>query len=366
MKKLQFILFSGLFLLILALPAAWLLLTPDRSFSENENRYLEQTPAPEKQTVLSGSYQSELETWMADQFPGRDALMALGTAVKKTAGYRDIGGAYLGRDGCSMEMHLPEDFDHEKYLRNLGYLANAARQAGIPAKALLIPCAASVLTECLPAGARSYDAAAAYEEARAAQPDLELPDVTAALAARPELQRYYRTDHHWTAAGAKLAYDCLMGGNGAYAGTPERFCDDFRGTTYSKTLDLFAKPDTVELFPVADTVRVTADGEEIPLYDRTAAGRKDKYTVYLGGNHGLVTITGGCENGKTLLVLKDSFANCLAPLLTADYERVILVDLRYYPGSVRALLQTESVDELLFVYEMSNLASGSDFVKLLL
>jgi hypothetical protein len=86
----------------------------------------------------------------------------------------------------------------------------------------------------------------------------------------------------------------------------------------------------------------------------------------LGGNHGLVTITGGCRNGKTLLVLKDSFANSLAPLLTADYERVLLVDLRYYSGSVRRLLAAEQVDELLFVYEMSNLASGDDFVKLLL
>ena len=65
-------------------------------------------------------------------------------------------------------------------------------------------------------------------------------------------------------------------------------------------------------------------------------------------------------------MLKDSFANALAPLLTADYERVLMVDLRYYPGSVRRLLASDQIDELLFVYEMSNLASGDDFAKLLL
>ena len=43
-----------------------------------------------------------------------------------------------------------------------------------------------------------------------------------------------------------------------------------------------------------------------------------------------------------------------------------VVDLRYYPGSVRALVAQTEPDALLFVYEMSGLASGDDFVKLLL
>lgn len=364
MKK--YWIFSVLFLLTLTVPALWTLAKPDQVFSENENRYLVQRPDFSPEAMSAGAFQDQTETWLAEQFPGRDLLMGAGTLLKKAVGFRDVGGAYLGRDGYYFEMHTPADFDRKKYVRNLGYLADLAAEAQVPAKALLIPCAASAMPEKLPGGAETYDAETAYGIARAAMPGVEVPDVTAAMRASPETQRYYRTDHHWTAAGAKIGYDCLTGGAGAYSGTPEPFCGDFRGTTWSKVLDPMARPDTVELFPLPEAVKAVADGQEIPVYDRSAADRKDKYTVFLGGNHGLVTLTGGCENGKTLLVLKDSFANCLAPLLTADYETVLLADLRYYPGSVRGLLRTVQPDELLFVYEMSNVASGDDFVKLLL
>lgn len=364
MKK--YWIFSLLFLLMLTVPTFWMLTKPDQEFSENENRYLTERPALSLDALSSGSFQEQTENWLTEQFPGRNLLMSAGTLLKKVAGFRDVGGAYLGKDGYYLEMHTPSDFDRKKFIRNLGYLADLATEAEVPARALLIPCAASAMPEKLPGGAETYDAEAAYRTAGKAMPEVELPDVTCALREHPELQRYYRTDHHWTAAGAKIGYDCLTHGAGAYSGTPELFCEDFYGTTWSKTLDPMARPDAVALFPLPETVTAVADGREIPIYDRSAAERKDKYTVYLGGNHGLVTLTGGCQNGKTLLVLKDSFANCLAPLLTADYETVILVDLRYYPGSVRGLLRTARPDELLFVYEMSDIASGDDFVKLLL
>ena len=358
--------FSALFLLILAVPALLMLLKPDREFSENENRFLAARPEVSAESVGSGKFQEQMEDWLSEQFPARDLWMSSGTVIKKAAGFRDIGGAYLGKDGYYLEMHTPDSFDWAKYRRNLEYLADLAAECDVPATALLIPCAASAMPEMLPAGASSYGARAAYEAACEAMPGVTLPDVTAALQAAPEVQRYYRTDHHWTAAGALIGYNCLMNGAGAYTGTPERFSSGFSGTTFSKTLDPSAQTDTVEIFPNPDTVTASADGEEIPVYDLTAADRKDKYMVYLGGNHGLVTITGGVQNGKTLLVLKDSFANALAPLLTADYETVMLVDLRYYPGSVRSLIRTVQPDELLFVYEMSNAAANDDFVKLLL
>lgn len=339
---------------------------PDRSFSDNENRILTQRPPIRGADLLSCDFQDNLELWLADQFPGRDTLMAADTVLKKAIGYRDIGGAWLGRDGCALEMHRPEDFDTAKFQRNLGYLADLAAEAELPATALLVPCAASMEPGLLPAGASSYDAGAAWEAARTAMPGIAVPDLTLAMTKQRQKQLFYRTDHHWTAEGVLVAYDCLTEGQGAYRGTPETFCRDFYGTTYSKTLDPSLLPDEVKLFPVPETVTATADGVDLPIYDMEAAQRKDKYTVFLGGNHGQVNLTGGCRNGKTLLVLKDSFANSLAPLLTADYENVILVDLRYYTGSVRQLLQQTRVDALLFVYEMSNVASGDDFVKLLM
>ena len=115
---------------------------------------------------------------------------------------------------------------------------------------------------------------------------------------------------------------------------------------------------------MSDKLKVTADGKEIPLYDMSAAGEKDKYKVFLGGNYGETTIKGGCNNGKTLLIIKDSFANSLVPFLTADYENIIMLDLRYYMGSAQQLAAERNVDEILFVCEMSSFANDKNMVKL--
>ena len=365
MKQRGFLL-TLVFVLLAALPLLLILLSPEREFSPNENRYLTTAPALDGTAFLDSSLQPQLERWLEDQFPGRDGWMAAVTVMNKASGRKEIGGAWLGKDAYYPEVHRPEDFDLGKYRRNLGYLQDLAAHAGVPAAALLIPSTGAALPELLPEGAEVYDPAAALAEARAILTDAAVPDLRAVLREEPEEQVYYRTDHHWTEAGMKRAYDALPAPYGAYQGQAELFCSDFFGSTWSKTLDPAAKPDEIWLYSVSETVTAEADGEAVPIYDLAAADRKDKYTVFLGGNHGLVTLTGGCRNGKTLLVLKDSFANCLAPLLTADYETVLLVDLRYYPGSVRALLGQTNPDALLFVYEMSGLASGDDFVKLLL
>lgn len=357
---------APVFVLLLAVPLLLVFLLPGRDFSPNENRYLAQVPDLDPAGFLDGSLQPRLESWLEDQFPGRDGWMAAVTVMNKASGRKEIGGAWLGKDGYYPEIHRPEDFDWTKYRRNLGYLQGLSAQAGVPTAALLVPSTAAALPELLPRGAEVYDAAAALAAAREALPEAEIPDLRAALRAEPTEQVYYRTDHHWTAAGMKRAYDALPTFFGSYQGQAERFCADFFGSTWSKTLDPAAEPDEIWLYPVAETVSAQADGETVPVYDLAAAERKDKYTVYLGGNHGLVTLTGGCQNGKTLLVLRDSFGSCLAPLLASDYETVLLVDLRYYPGSVRALVAQTEPDALLFVYEMSGLASGDDFVKLLL
>lgn len=357
--------YSLICLLLFTVPSILTFLLPDRGFSDNENRMLGRKPILNAETILDGTFQTNTEEWLSDQFPQRDFWMSGSSILKKLTGSRDIGGAYLGKDGYYLEMHTPEEFDEARYRRNLGYFQRIRQEFDLPASALLIPCAASVMPEALPFGAASYDAGEACRIAGEVLQGVELPDLTAALQERTDVQRFYRTDHHWTVFGAKIGYDQWLKGSGNYIGEPYLFCSDFYGSTWSKTLDPAARPDEIFLFPVSGDLTVTADGETIDLYDLSAAERKDKYTVFFGGNHGIVSISGGCKNGKKLLVFKDSFANCFAPLLTADYETVLLIDLRYYPGSVHKLISEENPDELLFIYEMSNLASGTEFAKIL-
>ena len=45
---------------------------PDKTFSQEERRYLAQWPVFDIETVLNGSYESKVEAYFSDQFPFRD------------------------------------------------------------------------------------------------------------------------------------------------------------------------------------------------------------------------------------------------------------------------------------------------------
>lgn len=362
MKKF-YIAFIALFLAVIVLPAAFVFLGEDKTFSDNENRMLQTAPELRGDDILSGRFQEKLTDYMSDQFPARDVWTELGTQIKKAAGFRDIGGAYIGSDGYYMEKITPEDVDGSRFESNLELINDFVRESGVHAGVLLVPATGTVMSDKLPANAVMYDAQAMYDTARTVLDGIDVPDLYSALSAAADRQVYYRTDHHWTWYGAYAAYREYMP-DGAYDAQPELFSESFLGTTYSKTLDSSARPDSVYISPVADTVKVTADGKDIDFYYTQAKSEKDKYKVFFGGNYGRTDITGGCDNGRTLLVIKDSFANSLVPFLTADYENIIMLDMRYYMGSARQLVSEEGVDEILFVAEMSGLSNDSNMVKL--
>ena len=77
-----------------------------------------------------------------------------------------------------------------------------------------------------------------------------------------------------------------------------------------------------------------------------------------------MTITGGEKNGRRLLVLKDSYANALLPFAAADYEKIVAVDLRYYLGSVKELIEQEGITDVLVLYSTSAFMSDAKIDRL--
>ncbi len=102
-------------------------------------------------------------------------------------------------------------------------------------------------------------------------------------------------------------------------------------------------------------------GDVVNTYPGVPANLGVKALEYSPAN----VIKGGAQNGKTLLVIKDSFANSLAPFLTADYENILMLDLRYFNGSVKNLVSSSGVTDIMFVGEMSNVAKDENLFKLL-
>ncbi len=365
-----------LFALLLGGAGAWLLFGEQETFSENENRVLMTRPAPSLATITSGSFQEDFADFTCDQFPARDALTGVASLTKVAFGRRDLDGAYIGREGGAIRLYeKTDDIPPARAQTTLAALADyldALGEEAPPCVFALVPEAGEVYPEGLPRPARVFDGEVLRKEAREVLDDRAvvidlLPDLTSAKGSG---SLYYRTDHHWTARGVAAAYPALCRALGLSpldgAGEAVTVTRDFSGTLAAKVL-LPALPRDEVARPAGDFSRIKVSAgsgfagaplAEIPLFDEAALQKKDKYAYFLGGNPGVVSLENESlpKDAGTLLVIKDSFANAMAPLLARHYRRVVLVDPRYFRGNLRDLADETAPDALLFLYESANFA----------
>ena len=137
--------------------------------------------------------------------------------------------------------------------------------------------------------------------------------------------------------------------------------EEFLGTTYSKAPGWGIRPDTMLALdkqdPSSYTLRLDLQDQTITgLYNMEKLTEKDKYAAYVYGNTAVTEITGGEKNGRTLLIFKDSFAHSFATLAAADFEKVYLVDPRYYQQDLWEFAEQNGVTDVLFLFNATNFA----------
>ena len=347
--------------ILLALSVGSFFLTPDRAFSENENRYLQLTPRLTWDRVMSGDFMEDVEDYTSDQIVFRDFWTAARSVLQRAEGKEDISGTYLGADGRYFAKVTDDSFDWVRLEKNAGYIRDFFAASGKPCTALIVPSPAGILRDMLPENAPYFNEDKAFGR---------LGDILGGtlLDSRETLSAvddpYYHTDHHWTTTGAQAAYTLWAQATGHTARSYDLTLatDSFRGTLYSKVLLPDSVYDSVYYAPEITVKSVVCDGKDGALYDLSALEQKDKYELFLGGNYGQCVITTGTENGKHLLLVKDSFANSFVPFLTGDYETITMIDLRYYRGSMAEL--AAEADDILVLTEVTNLAGSGDYFKL--
>lgn len=386
MKKVRIIIiivFIGFFVLI----SGASLIIKDREFSPNENRYLAETPELSWDNILSGKFQDGLEDYLRDQVCFRDGWITVKTGIQKACGDTDIGGAYVGKDGYDFEKITPEDVDEKQVDRNIkaveDYFMTASETIDKQKLSfLLVPTSGLVMQEKLPKNARLFDQAKYIDQVQKAMKDYNFVDVRDTLMDHNDEYIYYKTDHHWTSAGACLAYDAWSERTGGEAETEDGLVknvvsDKFRGSLYSKILDADSAYDEIwtyglqkdEAFGSKDcTVTIDEKQQLDSIYDDEKLQEKDKYAYFLGGNYGQVHIqnqkAASKAKGKNILIIKDSFANSFVPFVTQDYENIYMVDLRYYNGDMKAYLQEHEITDVLVLYNVSNFISDRNIHKL--
>lgn len=199
---------------------------------------------------------------------------------------------------------------------------------------------------------------------------------------------YYKTDHHWTTLGAYYAYEQIMLSMGEEPLPIDKFTVEtpsksFLGTVYAKAGISPSGADEISLYRFEGDEGFTTTipvGDEVTsykgFYNMSYFNSADQYSAFIGhdntsfgGNNPITFITKDTdEERETLVLIKDSFAHSVAPLLAYHYDLIIL-DMRYYVSdgeefkSVTQYAQREDISKVLVLYNMETFMNDSSIMK---
>jgi len=358
MKK-QKIIAIVLFCAFLAVMAAGFFV-PKPAFSEMEKRYLATAPKLSWKTLMDGSWGKQVEEYLTDHILGRNLFVGIHAYAELLAGRQEITDIWLAEDKL---LESPVALDESVVTRNMNTIRAFADTVGQTVHVMVVPSAGWA------AGVEGYtDQETLAAIADAGGGNVSVISVASIYSGRPDL--YYNTDHHWTSRGAFYGYQAFTAAVGVEARPEQDFTvtqvPDFRGSTYSRSALWLFPGDTLELWQGCEGLTVTnAESEEVHqgIFYLNRLEEADKYTVFLDGNHSLVRVTNPGKTGK-VLVIRDSYSNCLGGFLAQSYGEVVLVDLRYYRQSVSSLVEAEGFDHILVCYSCANFLTETNLVLL--
>ena len=367
-RKVQEKLVGIIFILTLFLFLIINVIVPDREKSVQENRMLATKPKFRLSSLISGDYDEKFEAYMDDQFVGRDMWRKLKVTVDRIGGSRLENGVYIGTNGQLLEQIEVADENH--LAANIKAIKSFSEsQSKIPVRMMLVPDAANVLNHSLPSLAKPEDQTQMFSMVRKDLGDsVEWIDVSTELNKHKTEKIYYKTDHHWTTLGAFYAFQAAapsLGIEGDLSGKYVSYAvsDSFNGMLASKSGVNLGEKEQIDIYvPTEEDTDLIVDyvdegKRSTSLYDSSKLKEKDQYTVFLGGNSSLLDIRTVSTSTKRLLLVKDFFANSFIPFLTPYYREIVVVDPRYYSGTINDLMDSYRISEVLFLY------SGNTFFK---
>ena len=350
-----------IFIILLFLVMIINVIVPDREESELENRALEQRPRFNLTTILSGDFMEQWEKYLSDQFAGRDTWRSLKVSLDRLGGARKENDIYIGKDGQLMEdIEVPDDGRLEANLTAIRDFAETYED--IPVTMMLVPDAACILNDSLPAFARVEDQRQMFSMAERKLGDtVNWVDTVSILNNHKSEKLYYKTDHHWTTQGAFYVFQDAAETLGIEGDVSDDFVsytvtDSFNGVLAASSgvgldemeqIDIYAPTggDDDVVVNYVDEGRKTTS-----LYDSSKLETRDKYGVFLGGNTSVVDIRTVSTSQKRLLVVKDSFADCFIPFLAPYYREIVVVDPRYYSGTMQDIMDSYRITDALILY----------------
>lgn len=361
-----------IFLLILSGMSVFGFAAGDERYSEKENRYLAIKPDLDSGNLLNGKYQEDYETYLADKTIFRNKWIELKTYIKLASLKKDVNGVYFGKDNYLIERQDTDKFETENADKNCKYLEEFVNNYKINTdiSIMLVPNTSEILKKKLPKYAYNFNETRYINDIYKEIGEDNTVDVNEILKAHKDEYLYYKTDHHWTTLGAYYAFTEYADkiGINIEKYTTKLVTDKFYGTMSSKA-NLEIEADKVYIYEPDKEEEVSVrynNSTELKdsLYEMSALDKKDKYSIFLGGNNPLVQITTNAENDRKVLVIKDSFAHCFIPFMISGFSKIDVVDLRYYNESIRKMIEEGGYTDILVLYNVGNFVEDKNIYKL--
>lgn len=373
------------FVVIFAAILAACIISDDSSFSEMENRNLQKFPKLTVKSIASGNFMSEFEKYSADQVVGRDLWVMFKNSVDIAIGKKDNGAAYRGKEGYLFPIGKIDKAQLEKNISYLKIFQEKVEPEVHGFSIMAVPTASEILKDKFDTIPPLPDETVAINQLKSEFGE-RVVEVTSELEKHKGEYIYYKTDHHWTALGAYYGYKAAVDSFGCAAKELSEYekdvvNSDFLGTTYSKIAGFGVEPDSI--FRYSDSnileskLKIQKTGiqkkdfnsiKESPLFSEEKLSTKDKYGYFLGGNDPLIRVESPQKNGKSILIIKDSYANCMIPFFSHNYEYIYGLDLRYYRGSIAKLVEDIREDtgltDILIIYNAIQISNDKNLVFL--
>ncbi|GGA64865.1 DHHW family protein [Ornithinibacillus halotolerans] len=391
MNRFGKIMLSGLFILFLFIFGIYMILTEDHQISHIENRTLAQTPDLSTENIITGQYMKDVETYITDQFPGRDVWLKTYTNYQVLSGKTYVNDYYIGAEDWIMPK--PSQTLKEKGINSssetINELAQFLQEEEIEFYYFMVPHKVTLFQSIFP----DYINESKSEENKdyfLSKLDEDIVTVDMANVFRDEFTKeeiesmYFKTDHHWNGKGALEAYKLMSNTFKKHSDSiqvneeslketyyqkeclspPTEFVGSYNRQIYMTVNSNDHEKMCVYLQEAFTEYKVYANGEKKKpehIYFNVSAKDEVSYSdLYTRDFSELTIINPNVKAGK-MLVIKDSYANALVYHLAQNFHQTTFYDVRHNEGeSVRDYILENDFDYVAVIYNSENL-SGSIF-----
>lgn len=384
MKKMSNIITSILFLGFIFTMGAYFLFASDKEISETENRSLAGKPELQVDAIVSGTFTEEYSAYITDQFPLRDTWIKGYLQWQLVTNQTFINDYYLDGDWVYPRPFTEVDDEAITYaVDQMTDLNEFAKEQALELYYFSLPDRRYMIDMQFPNRVENNVLQQDKERLLAEFPKdpMQIIDVGEKWQEKWNNTNYrdyyFRTDHHWNMDGALLAYEeihqtlyetsDIFSSNAFDRNAYKEQClpdKQFLGS-YNRQLYGYVDAEGEELcysFPSQNNVEDwsvyvhgLAEEDEVPfehVYGLADNSESDvvTYSDLYAVDRDEIHFINPNKEGK-VIVLKDSYANPLLPLIADNFYQTTFYDVRHNEGrDMYDYIKEHEFDTIIFLY----------------